>query len=62
MVPSSRRRTEQVHQQRMAAWAQLRACCPTCQVEPAMPCHLDGWPLENGAVHARRYEEAEVAA
>ncbi|MFJ7999024.1 hypothetical protein ACIQ7D_18015 [Streptomyces sp. NPDC096310] len=62
VIPSSRRRTEQVHQQRMAAWAQTVACCTTCQVEPTVPCHLDGWPLKDGAVHPARHTEAEVTA
>lgn len=50
------------HQQRIAAWVQLVACCPTCQAAPGAPCHLDGMPLPNGSVHARRYQEAEETA
>jgi hypothetical protein len=61
-VPSSGKHPARVHQQRMAAWAQLTACCATCQVEPTVPCHLDGRELKDGAVHAARYAEAEVTA
>ncbi len=61
-VPSSGKASPVVHQQRMAAWAQLTAVCVTCQVEPTVPCHADGWALKDGAVHAARYAEAEVTA
>jgi hypothetical protein len=43
-------------------WARIVACCPTCQVEPGVPCHHDGIPLPDGAVHTRRYTEAEETA
>ncbi|MFF4346765.1 hypothetical protein [Streptomyces sp. NPDC001530] len=43
-------------------WARTTACCPTCQVTPGIPCHLNGQPLTRGAVHARRYQEAEEVA
>jgi hypothetical protein len=61
-IPAAHRDATQVHQQRMAAWARTVACCPTCQVTPTVPCHADGRALEDGAVHARRYEEAEATA
>jgi hypothetical protein len=50
------------HQQRLAAWAQLVACCTTCQAAPGQRCHLDGMPLPAHTVHAARYQEAEAAA
>jgi hypothetical protein len=50
------------HQQRIAAWAQLVACCPDCEAAPGTPCHRDGIALPNGTVHARRYQEAEETA
>lgn len=50
------------HQQRLALWAQTVACCPACQATPGQPCHLDGTPLPDSTVHARRYQEAEVTA
>ncbi|MGW2861882.1 zinc finger domain-containing protein [Streptomyces sp. NPDC001205] len=49
-----------LHPQRVSAWAELTACCPTCQVTPTVPCHEDG--RERATVHARRYTEAEGAA
>lgn len=52
----------EAHQQRMALWARTVACCPRCQVTPTIPCHLDGMPLANEAVHAERYTEAERTA
>ncbi|MGW5582835.1 zinc finger domain-containing protein [Streptomyces sp. NPDC003857] len=52
----------QMHQQRIAAWAQLVACCPTCEATPGTPCHHNGMQLPNGTVHARRYQEAEATA
>lgn len=48
------------HPQRRSAWAQLTACCPECQVEPATPCHEDG--RARLTVHNRRYQEAEATA
>ncbi|MFF7329717.1 hypothetical protein [Streptomyces sp. NPDC008150] len=56
------RRMTDPHPGRVAAWARASACCPTCQVEPTIPCHLDGRELPHNSVHARRYEEAEVTA
>jgi hypothetical protein len=50
------------HQQRLAAWAQLVACCTTCQAAPGQRCHLDGMPLPAHTVHAARYQEAEEVA
>jgi hypothetical protein len=61
-VPSNGKQPNQVHQQRMAAWAQLVACCTTCQVTPEVPCHEDGRAFEDGRVHAARYGEAAVSA
>jgi len=61
-IPSRGVPMAQVHQQRKAARAQLIACCATCQVEPTVPCHTDGRVLENGAVHAARYTEADRSA
>ncbi|WP_435853693.1 zinc finger domain-containing protein [Streptomyces sparsogenes] len=53
----------QPHPSRISAWVRLTACCPVCQVEPGVPCHLDGRELRDGAVHPRREAEArEVAA
>jgi hypothetical protein len=46
----------------LRAWARTVACCPTCQVTPGTPCHRNGQPLTGGAVHARRYQEAEEVA
>lgn len=46
----------------LRAWARTVACCPTCQVTPGTPCHRNGIPLPAGAVHARRYQEAEATA
>ncbi|QIJ61446.1 hypothetical protein [Streptomyces sp. JB150] len=48
------------HPQRRSNWAQTTACCPTCQVTPAVPCHDNGRALPT--VHARRYQEAEATA
>lgn len=48
------------HPQRVSAWAQMSACCPQCQVTPTVPCHEDG--RARGAVHERRYQEAEETA
>ncbi|MEV6547939.1 hypothetical protein AB0M57_04425 [Streptomyces sp. NPDC051597] len=50
----------QLHPQRRSAWAELTACCPTCQVTPTVPCHEDGRARDS--VHARRYAEAEGSA
>lgn len=61
-TPSKRHAPPDPHQQRIAAWAQLIACCPECQVTPTVPCHRDGRALPNGSVHARRYQEAEEVA
>lgn len=61
--PSKRRVMPDPHPQRVSNWAQAKACCPECQVEPGISCHKDGRPLRNGDTHARRNREAmEVAA
>ncbi|MFJ9037923.1 hypothetical protein ACIRF8_15185 [Streptomyces sp. NPDC102406] len=57
--PSSRRPSRW---QRRAAWARAVACCPSCQVLPGTPCRQGSSPLAHGAVHARRYQEAEATA
>lgn len=62
VTPSRRHRPPAPHQQRLAAWVRTVACCPTCQVEPGVPCHLDGYELSGGEVHPARYQEAEVMA
>jgi hypothetical protein len=59
VIPVGGKRPKTLHQQRMAAWARTVACCPTCQVEPTIPCHTDGWALDDGRVHAERYTEAD---
>lgn len=60
---SKRRVMPAPHPQRVSNWAQAKACCPECQVEPGVPCHRDGVPLWGGDTHARRNREAmEVAA
>ena len=46
----------------LRTWARTVACCPTCQVTPGVPCHRNGIALPGGAVHARRYQEAEATA
>jgi hypothetical protein len=46
----------------LRTWARTAACCPTCQVAPGTPCHRGGTALPGGAVHAARYQEAEVTA
>ncbi|MCX5137624.1 hypothetical protein OOK06_36765 [Streptomyces sp. NBC_00340] len=46
----------------LRTWARTVACCTTCQVTPGVPCHRNGLPLAGGAVHARRYQEAEATA
>jgi hypothetical protein len=52
-----------VHTQRIATWARATACCPECQVEPGIACRTaEGRPLPDGAVHARRQQEAEKTA
>lgn len=61
-IPSRGVPMAKIHQQREAARAQLIACCTTCQVEPTVPCHTNGRALENGAVHAARYVEADRSA
>ncbi|MGY0062782.1 zinc finger domain-containing protein [Streptomyces sp. LZ34] len=60
---SGRRRMAEPHPARISAWARASAVCPVCQVEPGVPCHLDGRELRDGGVHPRREVEArEVAA
>lgn len=50
------------HPARISAWVRASACCPACQVEPTIPCHLDGRELPDGAVHPQRVTEAERTA
>lgn len=50
----------QPHPQRISAWAETVACCPECQVTPAVPCHEDGRALL--IVHPRREQEARETA
>ncbi|MFD8088704.1 zinc finger domain-containing protein [Streptomyces malaysiensis] len=60
---SKTRQMPQPHPSRISAWVRATAVCPECQVEPGVPCHLDGRELRDGAVHPRREVEArEVAA
>lgn len=47
-------------QARIAAWTVLVAVCPACQVEPGVPCHLDGRPLDTP--HPQRTTEAKETA
>lgn len=54
------RRLPKPHPQRLTAWALTTACCPTCQVEPGIPCHDEG--RARTTVHNRRYQEAEATA
>lgn len=60
--PSKRRVMAEPHPRRIAAWVTTIACCPFCQVEAGIPCHLDGWPLRDGGVHPARSAVAEVTA
>lgn len=63
MTISGRRRMPEPHPARVSEWVRATACCPVCQVEPGVPCHLDGRELRDGVVHPRREDEArEVAA
>jgi hypothetical protein len=57
---TANRQLVQPHPQRVSDWAQTTACCPECQVEPAIQCHDDG--RARNTVHARRYQEAEEVA
>jgi hypothetical protein len=52
----------QLHDGRITAWVTATSVCPACQVTPGTPCHLDGWPLKDGAVHGERAAIAEVTA
>ncbi|MFI5985096.1 hypothetical protein ACIBEA_30045 [Streptomyces sp. NPDC051555] len=48
---------------RLAAHATATAVCPTCQVEPGIPCHDDGVQRpDSSPVHAQRYTEAQEDA
>jgi Zn ribbon nucleic-acid-binding protein len=60
-TPSKRRRLGQPHPGRITAWAIATAVCPTCQVEPGIHCHQDGWPLAGAAAHPARHEIAGEA-
>lgn len=44
------------HPSRITKWAVTTACCPTCQVEPTVPCHQQGRPLNHA--HGPREDEA----
>jgi hypothetical protein len=57
---SKRRLTPQPHPSRISAWARATAVCPTCQVEPGVPCHLSGYALPEHHVHPAREQEAGV--
>lgn len=59
---SKRRLMPEPHPGRISAWVRSIACCPTCQVEPGVPCHWAGAPLHDGAVHPRREVEAKETA
>jgi hypothetical protein len=59
---SKRRRLDQPHPGRITAWVRDTAVCPSCQVEPGIPCHDGAWELEGGQVHDQRRQEAEVTA
>lgn len=59
---SKRRRKTDPCPSRITAWIKASACCPTCQVEPGIDCHNDGWPLGAQTVHAARQTEAEETA
>lgn len=61
-VPSNGRVLATPHQERIAARARTVACCPTCQVEPTVPCHTNGRELASNSVHAARYTEADRSA
>lgn len=53
--------TALIHDSRITAWARATACCPTCQVEPGVPCWgVGGIPLQSGDVHPQRVVEAGV--
>lgn len=49
-----------VHPARVTSWARATAVCPTCQVEPGVQCHDQGWP--QGDNHPARQTEAEETA
>lgn len=57
VLRKSGRELPEAHASRLVDWARTTACCPTCQVTPAVPCHDDGIPRTD--IHARRYQEAE---
>jgi hypothetical protein len=59
---SKRRRKTDPCPSRITAWARTTSVCPTCQVEPGIDCHLDGWPLAGGDVHQERTALAGEAA
>jgi hypothetical protein len=50
------------HPARVTAWATATAVCPACQVEPTVPCHLDGMPFRTSHVHPQRETEARRTA
>lgn len=49
------------HPSRITAWAIQTAVCPACQVEPGIPCHLDGRAFRDHH-HPQRETEALQAA
>ena len=49
-----------VHPARITAWVREAAVCPTCQVEPGVQCHNDGWPQVDN--HPARITEAQETA
>ena len=57
---SGRRRMPEPHPARVTAWVVATAVCPACQVEPGVPCHLDGRELAEA--HPRRVVEARETA
>lgn len=62
VVRSNSRLLPQPHPARVTAWARATAVCPACQVEPGVPCHLDGRPFPDGHVHPQRETEARRTA
>jgi hypothetical protein len=56
------RQMPQPHPSRVTAWATATAVCPACQVEPTVPCHIDGMPFRTSHVHPQRETEARRTA
>ncbi|WP_181785120.1 zinc finger domain-containing protein [Streptomyces phytophilus] len=59
VMKTNQRQLPLPHPARISAWVRGVACCPLCQVEPGVECHLDGRPLPQGAVHPARETEAQ---